>query len=128
MASSRTRVSRISNRHAPYRETEAFAAAAMSVWRAAIRRTVLQPLLPRRVEREAAPARSDDMYVCSCKSITESQVRCLRMAGASPASVARSLGLDDPECCGRCLRNIDRIVMLIDEPVGMARPVAVLSR
>lgn len=124
----RTRTSRISNRHAPYRETEAFARAFAGAWSTFWRRTLLTPLVPRSPAMQAHRSRSDAMYVCSCKSITESQVRCLRMAGASPANVALSLGLDDPDCCGRCLRDIDRIVMLVEEPVVRARPVAILSR
>jgi bacterioferritin-associated ferredoxin len=52
------------------------------------------------------------MFICSCKAITESQVRCLAAAGARPQDVALALGLDDPDCCGRCFRNLDRIAVL----------------
>jgi bacterioferritin-associated ferredoxin len=53
------------------------------------------------------------MYVCICKAIREDTVRELGRCGVlESAQLAASLGLDSPECCGRCIRTIDRFVEL----------------
>jgi bacterioferritin-associated ferredoxin len=55
------------------------------------------------------------MFVCSCKAITESQIRRMSRGGLPLPVIARELGLDDEECCGRCLRDLDRLIMLARE-------------
>lgn len=53
------------------------------------------------------------MYVCICKAIREDTVRELGRCGVVESSqLAGALGLDQPECCGRCIRSIDRFVEL----------------
>jgi bacterioferritin-associated ferredoxin len=47
------------------------------------------------------------MFLCSCKAITEGQVRALGREGiVSAEALIDALGLDDPGCCGRCVREI----------------------
>jgi bacterioferritin-associated ferredoxin len=65
------------------------------------------------------------MYMCLCRDLTDSGVR------GAVQSLARSgvpredalheetmidvLGLDGPECCGQCAREIDRFIDLASE-------------
>lgn len=50
------------------------------------------------------------MFVCSCKAITEAQVRALGAHGVvSGPALIEALELDAPECCGRCVREIGRL-------------------
>lgn len=54
-----------------------------------------------------------NMYVCLCKGITESMVREMGRASLlSPDTVTRELGIDEDDCCGRCLRHIKELVAL----------------
>jgi bacterioferritin-associated ferredoxin len=57
------------------------------------------------------------MFVCLCKGLTESDVR---LAGTTcpleADALTQALGLDDRDCCGRCARNIDRLVALASCP------------
>lgn len=47
------------------------------------------------------------MYICLCKGITDSKVRQLGQAcHQCPELLAMELGIDDEECCRRCIRNI----------------------
>lgn len=56
------------------------------------------------------------MYVCLCKGITESDLRAATPAGeAHPQAVIKLLGLDDDDCCGRCVENIDELTALVSE-------------
>ena len=58
------------------------------------------------------------MYLCLCKAVNDSCVRELGQAGVcTPQGLIEALGLDEPECCGRCARNIHRFVALalVDE-------------
>ena len=51
------------------------------------------------------------MYLCLCKAINDSQVRELGRAGVvSAGDLIEVLGLNQPGCCGRCQRRIDRFV------------------
>lgn len=53
------------------------------------------------------------MYVCLCKGITESDVReCGRSGCVSAEALAARLTLDDRDCCGRCLSNIEELIIL----------------
>jgi bacterioferritin-associated ferredoxin len=53
------------------------------------------------------------MYVCLCKGLTEADVRCAARSGCvAPESLIARLGLEDDDCCGRCAREIDAIVVL----------------
>ena len=52
------------------------------------------------------------MYACICRGVTELEVRGLGQAGIiTPEALIASLGLDD-NCCGRCLREIDSLVLM----------------
>ena len=56
------------------------------------------------------------MYVCICKAIREETVREMGRCGVvESGDLAGALGLDHPECCGRCLRTIDRFVQLASD-------------
>ena len=47
------------------------------------------------------------MYVCSCRAITESQVRAAVAQGMRTVpDLIQAFGLDDPTCCGRCERDL----------------------
>jgi bacterioferritin-associated ferredoxin len=60
--------------------------------------------------------RGQHMYVCICKAIREDTVRELGRCGVlESAQLAGALGLDTPECCGRCIRSIDRFVELASD-------------
>jgi bacterioferritin-associated ferredoxin len=53
------------------------------------------------------------MYMCLCKGLTESDVlRVAQKVGMDPAALTTALKLDDEECCGRCARNIEELVMI----------------
>jgi bacterioferritin-associated ferredoxin len=61
------------------------------------------------------------MYVCLCRGLTERDVRRAARSGhtTGPQLIA-TLGLDDPFCCGRCVRNVEQYVALAQAEV--ARP------
>jgi bacterioferritin-associated ferredoxin len=70
------------------------------------------------------------MYACVCLAISESQVRDVgRMGIVAPSALVEVLGLEDENCCGRCARQVDKIVTLAWEgaaeadtrPIGSAR-------
>ena len=62
------------------------------------------------------------MYVCLCRGLTERDVEKAALAGATTGPVLiASLGLDDPRCCGRCARGIDRYVGLAEATVARAQ-------
>lgn len=53
------------------------------------------------------------MYVCLCKGLTESDIhRAAQRAGAHPDGLIETLGLDDDDCCGRCVENIRELVAI----------------
>ena len=63
----------------------------------------------------------DGVYVCLCRGLTEKDVRRAARAGATTGPVLiATLGLDDPRCCGRCARAIDRYVALAEATVARA--------
>jgi bacterioferritin-associated ferredoxin len=67
------------------------------------------------------------VYVCLCRGLTEHDVERAAHAGATTGPVLiATLGLDDPRCCGRCARGIDRFVALAETTVARAEgaPVA----
>lgn len=50
------------------------------------------------------------MYVCSCRAITESQVRAAVARGMRTVpELIQAFGLDDPSCCGRCERDLQAL-------------------
>lgn len=52
------------------------------------------------------------MYVCLCKGITDSRVR--ELAGSDQVrhdELASRLGINEEGCCGRCLRDIQSLVV-----------------
>ena len=62
------------------------------------------------------------MYVCLCRGITENTIRQLGREGFVCADeLACELGIDEPDCCGRCLKNIGSLVALTQEP-SFAQP------
>ena len=51
------------------------------------------------------------MYLCLCKGVTESDVKRQARSGTTTASeLIATLGLEDDECCGRCVLEIDQFV------------------
>lgn len=53
------------------------------------------------------------MYLCLCKGITESDVCKLGRSGVvSTAALAAQLGIDQQECCGRCLQSVADLAAL----------------
>ncbi|MBM3940241.1 MAG: hypothetical protein FJ318_05010 [SAR202 cluster bacterium] len=60
------------------------------------------------------------MFVCICKGITESRVQAAAaQAGVNPDAIAQALGLHDNECCGRCARDMGRIMSYVGRmPAG----------
>lgn len=63
------------------------------------------------------------MYVCLCKGITESKLREVgRSCEGCPELLASALGLDDEECCRRCIRNIRGLAAMACERVAAAAP------
>jgi len=56
------------------------------------------------------------MYVCLCKGITESDLRRVDPSGeATLDTLITVLGLDDEDCCGRCMEKIDELTALVPE-------------
>ncbi len=71
------------------------------------------------------------MFVCLCKGLTVSDVqRVAPTAGPTPGDLIEALGLDSPQCCGRCARNIDEIMLLAaaSRPSIIPLPVVNLAR
>ena len=51
------------------------------------------------------------MYLCLCKGVTEAAVQELARFGTTePEALIAALGLEDPECCGRCAVEIEEFV------------------
>jgi|CXWL01.1.fsa_nt_gi bacterioferritin-associated ferredoxin len=62
------------------------------------------------------------MYICLCRGISESAIKRLGEEGVlCPNALARELGLNEPDCCGRCLKNIERLTAIAQ---GQTRSVA----
>lgn len=56
------------------------------------------------------------MYACICRAISEAEVRRAGRAGmVAPEDLITLFGLRDPSCCGRCVRQIDRLVAIATE-------------
>ncbi len=52
------------------------------------------------------------MYVCLCKGLTEADIqRAVGQEGRTSDTVIAALGLDDEAACGRCLRDIDDLLI-----------------
>lgn len=70
------------------------------------------------------------MYVCLCKGLTESDVRRVTLSEQAAGRLdedrlAQALGIDDEECCGRCVKNICRLMTMAGDCRGCgnaARP------
>lgn len=61
------------------------------------------------------------MIFCSCKAISEDEVRELGARGIVRGQILIAvLGLDAPECCGRCARDVERLEAVARE--GLAAP------
>jgi bacterioferritin-associated ferredoxin len=55
------------------------------------------------------------MYVCLCNAITESKVKEAGQKGIVTAeALIAYLGLDDPDCCGYCMKHIDFFVEIAE--------------
>jgi bacterioferritin-associated ferredoxin len=51
------------------------------------------------------------MYVCLCKGLTESDIqRAAQSCKLAPEALTEKLGLEDEDCCGRCVRNIQQLI------------------
>lgn len=52
------------------------------------------------------------MYVCLCKGLTEADIqRAVGQSGRTSAAVIAALELDDEAACGRCLHDIDDLLV-----------------
>jgi bacterioferritin-associated ferredoxin len=59
------------------------------------------------------------VYLCICKAITEARVRRLAASGVrTPEAMVAALRLDDPDCCGRCRRDVRRFMLVCDETLA----------
>jgi bacterioferritin-associated ferredoxin len=116
----------VSNRHSPYRQTGALAGAARHSLRTIAAALLIGPLLPRRPQLHVLEARSTPVYVCSCKAITASEVKNLAATGMRRDALVQALGLDEPGCCGRCLRDLDRLVLIAEDSIR--EPAVALAR
>jgi len=64
------------------------------------------------------------MYVCLCKGITESDVREAGRSGClTPCQLKSKLGLKQNGCCGRCAKNINKLVEIAVQAVSDSSPV-----
>jgi len=62
------------------------------------------------------------MYVCLCKGLRETDIQQVALNGMVNAeTVAKTFGLDDEDCCGRCARNIHELVALATANVCATR-------
>lgn len=76
------------------------------------------------------------MYACICRAIPEAAVRRAGHAGVTaPDDLIVLFRLDDPSCCGRCIRRIDAIAALAadgaaegeQEPAAVRSPVGLVT-
>jgi len=69
------------------------------------------------------------VYICLCKGISESQARQLGLAGiCSPDALARALGLEEKDVCGRFLRNIEALTALATREAALPSPSTLLGQ
>jgi len=60
------------------------------------------------------------MYVCLCKGLTESDIHRVGQAGIVEAEkLVEVLGLNDDECCGRCVRDIQALADLATRKLAL---------
>jgi bacterioferritin-associated ferredoxin len=53
------------------------------------------------------------MYVCLCKGLTEADIQRAAQSGMPDSdSLTRTLGLEDEDCCGRCIRDIHQLMSI----------------
>jgi bacterioferritin-associated ferredoxin len=67
------------------------------------------------------------MFLCSCRAITEARVREAGERGIiDEEGLIEEFGLDAPECCGRCEREIGRFVAVARQsaPLELVRVLA----
>jgi len=56
------------------------------------------------------------MYICLCRGITESAIKRLGEEGVvCPHALACELGLNEPDCCGRCLKKIEALTAIAQQ-------------
>ena len=62
------------------------------------------------------------MFLCVCKGIRVSEAVDAAKSGAkSPKSLIERFGFEDAECCGRCARDIDDLVVLVTDELEKSR-------
>lgn len=58
------------------------------------------------------------MFLCVCKGVRVSEaVEAARDGATSPEAIIERFGFEDNECCGRCAREIDAIVVLVSDEI-----------
>ena len=65
------------------------------------------------------------MYVCLCRGLKEEDVRRAARDGSTTGDeLIAALDLRNPLCCGRCVRGIERLVLIARQPADepVARP------
>jgi bacterioferritin-associated ferredoxin len=71
-----------------------------------------------------ASREGNEVYVCSCKAITDRQLVELGREGKTEVhEIVAALELDDPEACGRCLLRADVFASIV-RAGGIARAIA----
>ncbi len=56
------------------------------------------------------------MFLCLCRGLTEADVLRAGRAGCiTGAALIAEFGLDDETCCGRCAKNIEEFVKLVQD-------------
>jgi bacterioferritin-associated ferredoxin len=87
-------------------------------WVAVRTRTLGDCWMPGKLRR--ATSRTEiAMYVCLCQGLKESDVERVGRSGCTtPEALVSALGLADPKCCGRCAREVDRLVRLAAAAAG----------
>jgi bacterioferritin-associated ferredoxin len=63
------------------------------------------------------------MYLCLCKAVTESDVRELARRGVrTKAQLVETLGLDQPDVCGRCIRDMSAFMACVQDAQSRSQP------
>ena len=61
------------------------------------------------------------MFLCMCKGVRVSEaVEAARAGATTPDSMIERFGFEDDECCGRCARDIDALVVLVTSELEKA--------
>ena len=69
------------------------------------------------------------MFLCVCKGVRVSEaVEAARAGVRTPGSMIERFGFEDDECCGRCARDIDALLVLVADELESPRFVSAIPR